>query len=403
MRIPLTKNQAGPKRIGIDARFYGPAGKGLGRYTQEVVDNILKIDKKNKYIIFLTSNNFDELKAPSSANVEKVMIDVRWYSLAEQIIMPFYIFKHKVDLVHFPHFNVPVLAPAKFVVTIHDLILTKFPTPRASTLNPYLYKIKNLCYKVVIWTAIRRAKRIIAVSEFTKNDIIKQFRAPSSKIKVTYEGVANLAKGRDSLFVAKLDDSKTLLRYNIKKDFFLYVGNAYPHKNLETLIQTFKNFHKDHPEVQLVLVGRKDYFYQRTKKIAAKAGLWDENSRNNTIVFPDYVPDEKLEILYKQSIAYIFPSLYEGFGLPPLEAMAKGCPVLSSNAASMPEVLGEAALYFNPRDPQQIIKRMKDIKNNKQLRKNLTKKGYKQVKKYSWWECGRETLEVYAEIFAPKI
>ncbi len=398
MYMKKTKQKPRLKRIGIDARFYGPTGKGLGRYTQEVVDNILRIDRDSQYIIFLTKDNFDEFESPSEAKVEKVMIDVKWYTLAEQILMPFYIYKKKLDLIHFPHFNVPILTPVNFVVTIHDLILTKFPTPRASTLGPVLYKIKNLSYRFVIWCAIHRSKKIITVSNFTKNDIIKQFKADSEKIKVTYEGVANLSKGRDSLFVAKLDDNKTLLRYNINKNFFLYVGNAYPHKNLETLISAFKDFHKNNPEVQLVLVGQEDYFYKRIKKIASDFGLWNEESQKNVVVFPDYVPDERLEILYKQSIAYIFPSLYEGFGLPGLEAMVKGCPVISSCSASMPEIFGDAAIYFDPENIASIKDKMEKIKNNAQLREKMKKRGYRQVKKYSWWECGRETLRTYKKV-----
>jgi len=129
-------------RIGIDARFYGPIGKGLGRYTQEIVDNIIKLDKENKYTIFLRRENFESFNC-DNPKVKKVLADVKWYGLSEQMLMPFYIWRERLDLMHFPHFNVPVLCPVKFVVTIHDLILIKFPTQRATTLAPVIYKIKN--------------------------------------------------------------------------------------------------------------------------------------------------------------------------------------------------------------------------------------------------------------------
>ncbi len=435
------------KRIGIDARFYGPVGKGLGRYTQEIVDNVIKIDEDNEYVIFLGKENFDEFSC-SGASVKKVLAPVRWYSLAEQILMPFYIWREHLDLIHFPHFNVPIFCPTKFVITVHDLILTKFPTKRATTLGPFFYKIKNLFYRLTIWLAVKRAKKIIAVSKFTKDDIVEHFKVKSKKVEVIYEGVANLAKGRDSLFAAKLDGSKTLSGYNIGSHFILYVGNAYPHKNLEGLVEVFKevispviasgaprycgaersnlgggvNHLISNPvnsglteiassprggtprndslrNLRLVLVGKEDYFYGRLKKYAEELGLWQESDlANSRVVFPGYVPDAQLEVLYKKAVCYVFPSFYEGFGLPPLEAMAKGCPVVSSSKTSMPEVLGEAAVYFNPENKEEMKSQIEKIITDGALRAELIKRGYEQAKKYSWWEAARKTLGVYKEV-----
>jgi glycosyltransferase involved in cell wall biosynthesis len=385
------------KRIGIDARFYGPLGKGLGRYVQEIVDNVLKIDEENEYVIFLCRENFDEFVLVSP-RVKKIEVAARWYSFAEQIELPFLIWREKINLMHFPHFNVPILTPSKFVVTIHDLILTKFPTVRASTLSPWLYKIKNLFYQIVISSAVHRAKKVIAVSEFTKKDIVDKFKINSRKIIVTYEGVANLASGHDSLFVKKLDDRKTLLSYNIEDKFILYVGNAYPHKNLEAMLEVFAEFHKKYPDLRLVLVGKEDYFYKRLKDVAEKLNLWNELISDSPVIFTGYVPDIELEVLYRQALFYIFPSLYEGFGLPALEAMAKSCPVASSNKASLPEILGEAALYFDPADKADIFMKMNKLYNDSELREVLIKKGHQQIKRYNWWECASQTLEIYKEI-----
>lgn len=385
------------KRIGIDARFYGPLGKGLGRYTQEIADNMINIDKDNDYVIFLEPDNFDEFViAPADAGrVKKVKVNIRWYTLKEQVLFPYYIKKERLDLIHFPHFNVPIFTPGKFVVTVHDLILTKFPTVRATTLNPMIYRLKSLAYRLVIWLALKRSQKIITVSDFTKNDIIEQFHISPDKIAVTYEGVANLAKGNDTLFVKKLDEEGTLHHYNIRDNFLLYIGNAYPHKNLEGLILAFSKILPQYPEIRLVLVGKSDYFYERVKDYAKSLGLYQNGQSEDQVIFPGYVPDAELEVLFKRALFYIFPSLYEGFGLPPLEAMAKGCPVLSSDKSSMPEILGDAALYFNPEDKELMQESILKMIEDEKLRSSLAAKGYEQAKKYNWWECAYSTYKIY--------
>jgi glycosyltransferase involved in cell wall biosynthesis len=384
------------KKIGIDARFYGPVAKGLGRYTQEIVDNIIKLDTVNYYVIFLTEDNFDDFVC-DGVRVKKVLAKVRWYTLKEQLVMPWLLAKAKLDLVHFPHFNVPLFYFGKFVVTIHDLILIKYPTVRATTLSPWLYWLKNWAYRAVIWSAVHRAAAIVTVSEFTKQDILKHFSLPAGKIKVTYEGVANLARGRDSLFAQNNYDKEALLRYNISKPFLLYVGNAYPHKNLERLLKVFSRIRRKQTDLQLVLVGKEDYFYKQLKTVAAEMSLWHAGDFS-PVVFAGYVADEDLEILFKETVAYVFPSLYEGFGLPPLEAMAKGCAVVSSNRSSMPEILGEAAWYFNPEDEADMEAKIVAIISDEPLRERLIAEGKERVKLYSWWECARATNDIYQQV-----
>ena len=382
------------KKIGIDARFYGPIGKGLGRYIQEVVDNVIKMDSYNDYVVFLRKDNFDELVIDEFKNVKKVLVDVQWYSLKEQLLMPFYIWKEKLDLIHFPHFNVPFFVPCKFIVTIHDLILTKFKTVRATTLHPFIYELKNLAYRTIIKRALNKSKRILTVSEFTKNDIVEQFKIKPDKIEVIYEGVANLAKGRDSLFVVKLDNNEVLRDYDINYPFLLYVGNAYPHKNLDFLITSFKKVYEKKNNLRLVLVGKEDYFYKNIKQLVEEEF---SNIQDKPVIFSGYVPDDKLEIFYKKALVYVFPSLYEGFGLPPLEAMAKGCPVLSSNVSSMPEILADAALYFNPRDEQDFLNKLDLILKDRDLREKLVKVGEIRCQKFNWWDCAFKTWQIYLQ------
>lgn len=378
------------KRIGIDARFYGPVGKGLGRYTKEIVDNILRMDSEHFYVIFLSPENYDLFESENE-NVKKVLVKSRWYSWAEQIVFPWQIHKENLDLMHFTHFNVPILNNVKFIVTIHDLILTRFSTRRATMLSPLYYKMKYLAYKLVISRAIHKSEKIIAVSKFTKKDIEKKFKVKKDKIKVIYEGVSDLGIYNNE---NSDKDKKLLKNYNIgDRRYLLYVGNAYPHKNLEGLLDIFKKIKKDFPSLLLVLVGGDDYFYQRLKKYAQSLNL-----SNKDVIFTNYVSDKDLASLYRNSLAYVFPSLYEGFGLPPLEAMAHNCPVVSSNRTSLPEILGEAALYFDPNNNIDVYEKLKKIIKNKHLRQELVEKGKMQINQYNWFSSAYSTYKLYLEI-----
>ena len=369
-------NKKNQLKIGIDARFFGPKQKGLGRYVQKLVENLEKTDLNNRYIIFLRKDNFLNYN-PKNKNFKKVLANYRWYGFKEQIFFPFKIRKYKIDLMHFPHFNVPIFYFKPFIITIHDLILKRFPTQRASTLVPAYYWLKNLTYQIVILSAIKRAKKIIAVSNYTKNDILKYFKVKSSKIKVIYEGVSLDSKVKD------------VSSNNLSKKYLLYVGNAYPHKNLERLILAFNKLIKDESNLYLILVGEIDYFY---KKIQNK--FLDSKQ----IIFTDFVLDKELTALYKNASLYVFPSLYEGFGLPPLEAMSHGVPVICSEASCLPEILGDSAIYFNPQDINDIAEKIKYVLNNKDVQKNLILKGFNQIKKYKWDKMAEEILEIYKSV-----
>jgi len=366
-------------KIGIDARFLGPVSKGLGRYVERLVENLEKIDRENEYIIFLRKENWDYY-TPKFSNFKKVLADYKWYSFKEQIMMPLVIWKEKVDLMHFPHFNIPIFCPIKFVATIHDLILLPFPTPRATTLGPIVYKIKYLAYKFVIWFAVWRARKILTVSEYTKKEIIKYFKIKEDKIEVACEACDGVEYGQ-----LKIPEKESLAKLGITKPFILYVGNAYPHKNLETLIEVFRDLAID---CQLVFVGKEDYFYKRLKEMVC------ENEKEK-IIFTDFVSESVLADLYRGARLYVFPSLIEGFGLPGLEAMNYGLPVVASNSSCLEEIYEDAAIYFNPRDKDDIIKKIKLVYFDEELRKKLSEKGFLQIKKYSWETLAKKTLEIY--------
>ncbi|MBL7053539.1 MAG: glycosyltransferase family 4 protein [Candidatus Portnoybacteria bacterium] len=362
-------------RIGIDARLYGPKQTGPGRYVQKLIQNLEKIDSNNQYIIFLRKENWNEYQ-PKNKNFKKVLADCHWYTLKEQILMPFKIRQAKVDLMHFPHFNVPVFCFKPFVVTIHDLILKRFPTRRVSALEPFSYWFKNIAYHLVIYSAIKRSKKIIAISNYTKKDILKYFSIDSKKIKVIYEGAPQ------EIFNSSNDN--ILKKHNISKPYLLYVGNAYPHKNLERLIMAFDGLNKN--GMQLVLAGRLDFFYKKIQK---------RFSGFKNIVFTDFILDKDLPTLYQNASLYIFPSLCEGFGLPPLEAMTYQIPVVSSKATCLPEILGQAAIYFNPEDIEDMKQKIKLVLEDKQLQKELILEGNKKIREYSWVKMAQEVLREY--------
>ncbi|HEX8974509.1 MAG TPA: glycosyltransferase family 1 protein [Patescibacteria group bacterium] len=368
-------------RIGIDARFFGSLGKGLGRYTQKLIENLERIDRENQYVVFLRKDNFDEY-VPKNPNFHKVLADYRWYTFSEQLFFPRLLKKHDLDLVHFPHFNVPLLYRRKIVVTIHDLILLHFPTLRSTTLSPIWYWIKYLAYKWVIGSAVSRARHILTVSEFTKKDILEHYSKAKNKISVTYEACEN---GQEK---ERKNDSQIIRKYGIMKPYLLYVGNAYPHKNLERLIDAFGQLLQGNPELMLVLVGKEDYFYGRLKAYARAKGI-------ASVIFAGFVPDDELGQFYADAQAYVFPSLYEGFGLPPLEAMKELVPVICSNHECMQEILGDAAYFVDAHSQNELANGLDEVLANEKLRQALVEKGKKQIKKYSWEKMAQDTLAAY--------
>jgi len=369
-------------KIGIDARFYGQIGTGIGRYLEKLIENLEKIDNENQYFILLRKENFHQYQ-PQNKNFQKILAPYPWYSLKEQIFLPLLLYKLKLDLVHFPHFNVPIFYFGKFIVTIHDLIITRFATTKATTRDLLTYKIKRIFYHLVIKNAVWRAKKILAVSHFTKNEIINFFKIQEEKIVVTYEAVN----------MKQVQGQKSSHRELAMGNYLLSVGNAYPHKNLERLLRAFKILTSRDENIklslQLVLVGKIDYFYKRLQKLVKELNIEDK------VIFTGPVSNEELIYLYQNALVYVFPSLMEGFGLPGLEAMANGCPVISSSAGSLPEIYGQAALYFNPENVDEMVEKIKMIINNENLRNELREKGLAQVKKYSWPRCAQETLRVY--------
>ncbi len=368
-------------KIGIDARMYGPQSRGLGRYVQKLVDNLVVIDSVNTYYILLSPENWDQFH-PKSKNFVKVLIRSHWYSIAEQIFVPIKLWRLKLDLMHFPHFNVPLLYRKKFMVTIHDLIVSHYPDSRATTLPKWLYNLKLMAYRLVVRHAIVNSYKILAVSQFTKQDIERYYPRVADKIEVTYEGFS-VEHGKSH----RIDLEK---EYGITKPYLLHIGAAYPHKNLYRLLQAWKLSQAQlKSNYQLVIAGRKDFFMNRLSQEAINLKL-DEN-----VLFLGFVPDEHLASLYQFSIAYVFPSFIEGFGLPAIEAQSYGVPVLAANNSSLPEVLGNSALYFDPFNINDISKTVQKIITDEDLKEKLKSLGYKNYIRFDWQGMAKQVKRIY--------
>lgn len=361
-------------RIGIDARLWNESG--VGRYIRNLVEQLQEIDKKNKYVLFLRKPEFDTLTF-AQKNIETRLADIRWHSIAEQVRFPGILLREKLDLVHFPYFSVPILYSRPFVITIHDLILHHFATGEASTLPYSFYRAKLSGYKFIINNASKRARKIITVTKTTKKEIVEHLHIEPVKIAVTYEGVDDHISGEEKITKA------------FYKNYFLYVGNAYPHKNLARLLKAFEIVSHKHQDILLVFVGKQDAFYEKVKQMVLQMNL------SRAVIFRHDVTDEDLRGLYRHALALVMPSVMEGFGLPVIEAMANKCTVIVSNIPSLKELCGDTALYFNPENIQDIAAMLEKVLQGDTHIHALNEKAYERTKQFSWERMAQETVAVY--------
>jgi len=367
-------------KIVVDARWIKQTG--IGRYLEKTLEQILKIDQQNQYILLIRSQDLAQIKLKAN-NLKLVFADHSWYGIAEQTKLVRLIHNLKPDLVHFANFNVPLSYNGKFVVTIHDLTLLNFKNIKGKKFLPLIYRFKDWIMRRVLSHAVKKSLIILTPSEFVKNQIIKRYEISPAKIMVTYE-----AAEPEHQKITNVN----LNKFNITRPFILYVGNAYPHKNLQRLILAFQLLlDKYLCDLQLVIVGKKDTFHYQLEQEVRSANLSDR------VIFTGFVSDDELDSLYRKAKIYTFPSLSEGFGLPALEAIGHNLPVASSKATCLPEVLGEAALYYNPLDIEEMAKVMYRLITDSNLRQKLIKAGQKQFKKFSWEKTAKKTLNAYQQ------
>lgn len=381
-------------RIGIDATGIWGIRGGLVNYTLHIVNNLIKIDNENTYYVYCRDEIPNHLST-RSASVTFRVFKSRNRKLTQQIQLPIAALFDRLDLIFFPFNSASILCPCKSVVTIHDLQPYVIPERYAKIHRSEIHgsslgsMINKVYWKKILKIACKRADRIIAVSYATKRDIENFFHIPGEKIEVVYEGVDKEYFNIDS-------DGKDLAsfreEYNLPERYILCVGtNAY--KNTEGAIKSFSIIKKKcQDSVKLVIAG-KNYLGAEIFQLVKDLKL------ENEIIFTGYFPNDDLKYLYQCAEVFLFPSYYEGFGLPVLEAFACGTPVVTSTTeGALPEVAGEAAMLVDPNDPQEIASSVLALLTDRDLRDKKRQQGLKQVEEFSWEEAARKTLDIFEKM-----
>lgn len=362
------------KHIVIDARI---RQSSTGRYIDRLIEHLQRIDTKNRYTILLAPK--DTWK-PSSKRFATKHIRTRVFSYnpLQQLIFSWQLYRLRPDLVHFGITgHAPLFYFGHQITTTHDLTMFKFT--RRGRLPMSVHWIRMRAYHLLIWTSHRLAKRIIVPTEYVRDAVAKYHLFTNRKLVVTYEASEPALTVKPSRPDYAPDE------------FIMYVGSSFPHKNLRRLVRALDALNHDYPDMRLLLVGKQELHGKRLQK-------WVKDRGIQNVVFTGFVSDTELKWLYEHCKAYIFPSLSEGFGLPGLEAMTYGAPVVSSNATCLPEVYEDAAQYFDPENVDDIAQAINKVLKNEKLRNELIAKGYKQIKKYSWTKMAEQTLSVYTDV-----
>jgi len=362
----------------IDARLFSSTF-GIGRYTFELTKHFFNLRPDWKFTLLISKEEMQKHSFPK--NVQCIEANEKIYSLGEQTSFLKKLLSVNADLTWFPHFSLPLLYSKPFVTTVHDMTISLFPGKKKTSI------FHRIAYNLTIKNALWRSKHIFTVSENTKKDIIEMEHINPQKITVAYNAVGK------EFFEYKSPNEDILSPLGITKPFFFYAGNWREHKNVLGLIKGFHYFLKTtNTQMQLVVTGKPDPLYPEFLKYRK------ENNLESEVIVPGLVEETTLMELYKKAKVFVFPSFYEGFGLPPLEAMAIGTPVISSNKACMPEICEDSALYFNPKEIKEISHQMKVLIEDENLLLELSKKGKKHAKKYSWETSAEILLRRFEEL-----
>jgi glycosyltransferase involved in cell wall biosynthesis len=373
-------------RIAIDIRKINEFG--VGTYIWNLVRNLAAIEVQNEYLLIGSHRNFHEL-GPLPPNFKQLYQPEEETLWRHHVTVPFAVRRHAVDVVHVPHHDAPFFNPSKLVVTIHDCVHVLFPHEASSKFQNYRSYLQTK-------RVVESAKHVLAVSKSTKQDLINIFELPESKISVVH----NALDERFAFTHTPEERKHVLERYQLKDPFVLYAGKIRPHKNLHRLIEAFAVLKSEliddekYKNLKLIIIGDELSKHQYLRLTVIRSGAQQD------VRFFGFVPYPILRVFYQSAALFAFPSLYEGFGLPPLEAMANRTPVIASNTSSLPEVLEDAAVLVNPENVFDIARGMKLILSDEVLRQRLVQKGIDQVGKFSWRVAAEKVLETYGLVAA---
>lgn len=353
-------------KIGIDIQTTLGQKTGFGFYVKNLVEELKELDSNHHYKLFAPTTQKD-FSAPQ-----------RWWW--DQVEMPKEAFRSKIDILHQPAFSAPIFYPGKVVVTVHDLIAMVYGEDIPFFSRQFFGRWMPYSY--------RRADHIISISSHTKKDLIRILGIPENKITVIYLATSNEFKPiKDRLLLQSIQK-----KYNTGAKYLLHVGTLNPRKNIGLLINVFAHVVRRFPEYRLVITGKKGWYYEGLFEKVDALGL------KNKVIFTGYVADEDKPALYSGATLFLFPSLYEGFGLPPLEAMSCGVPVIASKESSIPEVVGKAGVLLPPKDEAAWVREIIRVLGSASLKKIMIAKSLAQAKQFSWTKTALETVKVYEKV-----
>ena len=399
----LAKNLA-KKRIGIDARLSGKKHAGIGRYIENLLVRLPLEKPEIKWVYFFYDKKqlaeltqvFSQLSEKEKLGVtagdflsrfEVVYAPISHYSWTEQKEMPRILEAEKLDLLHVPHFNIPLFYRGKIVITIHDLLWHEKKGLMATTLSPRVYWLKYILYRFLVGQAVKKTQKILVPTETTAKHVLHYYPRVKDKIIVTKEGFYQPTPGIFLDSNSHIEEEKFSVKFDLPKKYLLYVGSLYPHKNIEVVL---KSLSKYLTKIELIIVGSRSIFLEKTKEMVADLNL------EKRVHFLGFVDDNELAKIYQRALVLIQPSFWEGFGLTGLEAMNFKTPVLASNIPVFHEVYGEAALFFDPQSSKDLAKKIEEL--TPELREKMIKRGEVQTQIYDWQKMTYETLRVYQQI-----
>jgi glycosyltransferase involved in cell wall biosynthesis len=366
-------------RIAIDARKLHDFG--IGTYVRNLLRGLARTNNDNSYVLLCRAEDVEFVRG-LGPRFEPLIEHSGNYSLREQISVPLALRRAKVQLFHAPHYVVSPLTASPYVVTIHDCIHLRFPQYLPNR-GAYYYA------RAMMTIAARRAKLVLTVSQASKDDILHFLKVPASKVEVIYNAIDERLAAQPSPETV----SHVRERFLLTSPFILYAGNIKPHKNIDRLIEAFSIVRRRGVlDVKLLIIGDEISKYPSLRRLVHRYQL------HQHVRFLGFVPDATLAVLYRLASVFVFPSLSEGFGLPPLEAMAAGAPVITSNVSSLPEVVGDAAVLIDPMDAGAIADAIVRVLSDSALRADLIRRGLERAKAFSWERSVARTCEVYQSL-----